>query len=120
MVFDTLKDHSPEAFRAWEEDYGNCTCPDGESIAQLRQRLNRAMERIVKNHPGQTVCVFSHAAAIRTLAAYWAGFNLEEMNQHPWPSNASITHGRYQDGKFTLVEYSIDRHLGDLKSSFFG
>lgn len=118
VVFAQIAQSHPEAFEVWRTDFGNSYCPGGESVAELRQRITSTVEAIAKRHPGQTVFLFSHAVAIRTLAAAWAGLLADEMQLHPWPTNASVSHGRYCDGKFTLLEYSRDDFMGDMVTAF--
>jgi broad specificity phosphatase PhoE len=45
--------------------------PGGETYTELRQRVCRAIDRIVADHPGETVGVVSHAGAIRAALADW-------------------------------------------------
>ncbi len=113
-----LKTNWPEAFRVWDTDFGNSHCPGGESVLQFQKRITGAVERIAKAHPGKTVCIVSHAAAIRVLSAAWLGLTPEELQNHPWPSNTSVTHGIYKDGSFTLVEYSRDDFIGAKRTAF--
>jgi ribonuclease H / adenosylcobalamin/alpha-ribazole phosphatase len=43
--------------------------PGGESVAAVRARAVGAAEQIAARHPAETVAVFSHAVAIRTILA---------------------------------------------------
>lgn len=44
--------------------------PGGESVAALSARAVAAAERIAARHPAETVAVFGHAVAIRTILAH--------------------------------------------------
>ncbi len=113
-----LKAAWPEVFSTWETDFGNSQCPGGESVQQLQSRITGAVERIAKAHPGESVCIFSHAVAIRALSAAWLGLTPNELQNHPWASNSSVTHATYKDGRFTLVEYSRDDFMGNKRTGF--
>ena len=45
--------------------------PGGETYDELRERVCRALDRIVRDHPGRAVAVVSHAGAIRAALAVW-------------------------------------------------
>jgi len=54
----------------WATSPGAAVFPGGESIAALRARALAAVERIAARHPAETVAVFGHAVAIRTILAH--------------------------------------------------
>lgn len=117
-VYAQIGSHWPEEFRLWNEDFGNCHCPGGESILQFRERITAAVENVAKANPGKTICIFSHAVAIRVLTAAWKGLTLDQLQNHPWASNCSISRGIYDDGKFALLEYSRDDFMGASRTAF--
>jgi broad specificity phosphatase PhoE len=49
--------------------------PGGESIADVRARVTRAVEAILARHPGATVAIVAHAGPIRALLAHWLGID---------------------------------------------
>lgn len=113
-----LQEHWPEAFQTWETDFGNSYCPGGETVLQMQNRITAAVEKIARENPGRSVCIFSHAVAIRALSAAWLNLSPEELQDHPWATNSSVTHAIYQDGKFTLIEYSRDDFMGNKCTGF--
>ncbi len=115
--FNELGDKWYNEFQLWGHDFGNCYCPGGESVPQLRERITTALERIAKAHPGETIGIFSHAVVIRVLTAAWLGLTAAQMQDHPWPSNASVTKAIYRDEKFTLVAYNEDDFMGEKRTT---
>ena len=90
-------------------------CPTGgESVLHLQARVLTELTRIAEQHDGQSVLIFTHATPIRTFAAHCAGKTPDTLREIPWMSNASVTHAVYENGKFTMVEYSRDDFMGDL------
>ena len=66
--------------------------PDnGESIRALSERLLATVVDLVKKHPGKTLALFTHAAALRSLATVWMGYPIEEAERIAFPANASVT-----------------------------
>ena len=45
-------------------------------------------------------------------------FNLNEMKNVPWVSNASVTIIEYSDKKWNCIKVSEDKHLSKLKTVF--
>src|SRR5947209_4614085 len=53
--------------------------PGGESFADTACRVNRACERILRDHPGQTVLVISHITPIKIMLCRALGVPLLTM-----------------------------------------
>ena len=62
-------------YAAWSADPLNTAIPGGESGRNVLARAKAAMERIVREHAGQSVLVVSHKATNRLLLADWLGFD---------------------------------------------
>ncbi len=52
--------------RAWEQD-ATIAPPGGESFAAMQQRVREAVERLVQEHPDQTIALVSHVGPIKVL-----------------------------------------------------
>jgi probable phosphoglycerate mutase len=48
-------------------------CPEGESLAQVQERCERLITRLVDQHPGGRVALFAHSHILRSLAGCWLG-----------------------------------------------
>lgn len=114
MPFKDIGKFYPDSFSVWRNDLGNARPDGGESVKELQARFVAEVERIAKAHDGKTVFIFAHATPVRVFSAFAKGVPLENIESLPWPSNASVTHIVYENGKFKLLEYSMDYHLGEL------
>ena len=56
----------PDAAAAWRRDPDQAP-PGGESFADTAHRVNRACDRLLRKHSGQTVLVVSHITPIKIL-----------------------------------------------------
>lgn len=108
-TFSQLHVKFPEDYAVWCEDFKNCRCTGGESVLEMQNRIVDEIRRIAEENPGKAVAIFCHATPIRAFRIYCEG----DWNA-PYPTNASVTHAEYEDGKFRLIEYSIDHFMGDL------
>lgn len=114
LTYPEIKENFPEQYHIWHTDLGHNFCEQGESVAQVRDRVYAAIERIAKKHEGQTVAIGTHGLALRAFILKVLNLSLDEMQQKTkWASNASVTYVDYEDGKFTLIKYGEDKHLAD-------
>jgi len=104
-------------YDVWLHDIGNARCTGGESVAELGERVLRALTSIAKANDGKTVAIATHATPIRAMQSFvhYAGF--KAMKHIPWVSNASVSVLSFDDGKWRFIAEGIDAHLGDIKSS---
>ena len=117
MAFDDIQARYPEAFDIWCKQIENATCTNGESVASLYARITVEAEYLAKSHPGETICMGSHATPIRMLGTLWNGIPFEKAHELPFPTNASVSVAIYKNGKFSRCEkYSFDDFMGDIKT----
>ena len=108
-------DNGVQFFLDWETNLGRVVCPGGESIEYLQKRASEALIRIAEENEGKTVVVAVHATLIRAVQCLFEGKTLDQMNEVPWVSNASITTLNYEDGKMTVVSAGCSAHLGEFE-----
>jgi len=97
-VSDVEKDY-PELFKLWVSQPEKAVFPEGETLAQVRDRAMSALEEVVKNHPQGTGVVISHRVICKLLvlsalgagiSSFWrvqqdlACVNLLEWSQNHW------------------------------------
>lgn len=114
MVFSQIRETYPEEFRIWCEDFSNAVCPGGESVRQMQKRFVDEVRRIAEAHPGQSVMIFAHATVLRAFCAYCKKAEGAAFQAIGYPSNASLSIATYEDGEFSMVDYSIDHYMGEL------
>ncbi|MDG4666385.1 bifunctional RNase H/acid phosphatase [Mycobacterium sp. 236(2023)] len=66
LTFREASEHDPELHGRWLRDT-SVPPPNGESFDAVAARVLRAQQRIIADHPGQTVLVVSHVTPIKTL-----------------------------------------------------
>ena len=91
----------------------------GESFAAVNQRMAGVMAEIAAKHPGQTVAVFSHGNAIRTLLARLHGLPSERFPEIPYCDNTAVALIEAgADSTLTLRWMNDSSHLDDELSTF--
>lgn len=103
MRFEQIAQVYPDVYDTWQQDIGRCVCPQGESVAQLYERVFAAVDEAAQAHAGQTVAFFTHATPIRTLQARWQQGSVQGMRDIPFVPNASVTVAQLEQGKYRLL-----------------
>ena len=116
--FSDLSSLYPAEYGLWMENIGLARPTGGESVAELQDRVRTTLEKIVAAHPGQTVCIGTHATPIRVMMCCWMHKSLSEMKNIPWVPNASVTSVIYEpDLTFHDLHAGIADHLGELRTA---
>ncbi len=74
-------DEIPEdEIQPWYDDYVNVPSKNGESLADLAQRV-LAFYKILDVKPDQNICLVAHSGVIRVILAYLKGIPLKDCFQ---------------------------------------
>jgi probable phosphoglycerate mutase len=83
----------------------------GESYGELRARLATAATRIAARHPGETVLLVSHGAALRSLVAHVLEASLAQMHRIAIGGNTALSVVQMRHERLRLVSYNDTAHL---------
>ena len=90
--------------------------PNGESIAELLERVYAAIEKIATENEGKSVVIALHATPIRVFMNKVSGKELCNLSETPWVANASVSRFTFNGKNFTLEKADDTSHLGDIKT----
>lgn len=106
----------PELYAAWRERPDTVTMPNGESLAEVRERVLEGLGQLRSAHATETICLVSHGVTIRLLILEAFGLLPERL----WSIHvnaAAISELEYRDGSATVhrmnVVPDLDRVTGD-------
>jgi ribonuclease H / adenosylcobalamin/alpha-ribazole phosphatase len=91
----------PDAVVAWQHDPAKAP-PGGESFADTAGRVNRACERILREHSGQTVLVVSHITPIKIMLCRALGAPLLTLYRF-YLGSACINEIQWHGNQFAAV-----------------
>jgi broad specificity phosphatase PhoE len=95
-------DWTPDGFVQW---------PGGESLDQAYARARRAIDRIVAESPGATVCIVGHGGIARILVSHFMGL-LPKLYRHPRPTtNTDLTIVRTDGTTYRIEALFDDAHV---------
>lgn len=116
-TWDELFELFPEQTAVWQEKINDCRLDGGETVQEMAERSRNAIFKIAAENDGKTVAITSHATVVRSFETFARFGNLDRMAEVDWPTNASVSHYKYDNGKISKISYSVDDHLGELKQN---
>jgi len=116
VPWEELPEKYPESYENWVFNTKDAKLPDGESLMELQQRINRNVNEIVKENKGKNICIVTHGTAIRSMLCLWRGLDIENMRDLPWYDNASVTIVEYTDVSYNILLEGENRHLQEFST----
>ncbi|MBE6965371.1 MAG: histidine phosphatase family protein [Ruminococcaceae bacterium] len=117
VPFESIIKTHPGEFKKWAEDIGNSSCPGGESVSQLGERMMAALREKAEANDGKTIVVASHATPVRVAYSLAKYGTAGDMGNLSWPSNASVSVLYYDNGNWSTGAYSIDEYMADIRTA---
>ena len=85
----------------------------GEDIDAVRERMLRALKKIIAENPDRTVAVFSHGMALRTLIGTLQGLSTHEIDGTGHAENTAVTKLECDENGIRVIYYNDASHLPD-------
>ncbi len=104
----------PEDYAVWRDNIGLARCTGGESFAEVQRRGLDVVGQIVREHPGETVLVGTHAAFLRAMQCVWMHLPLTRMKEISFVPNASTTEVVWEKGDYRFVGVRQDYLAGEV------
>ena len=106
-----MRNKWPEVFSVWRSNPEKVTMPNGESLAQLRERCWQSILDIEQKHSGDdSVVVISHNFAIRSIVGELLGVPLEYFHRMSLNLSSVCTFDSDERGR-RLTGYNSTGHL---------
>ena len=113
LTFDEIRTRWPEEVDAWLGDSLHVAPPGGETLAQVAERVQGALDDIDGENAGQTVLLVSHGGPLRVLLCLALGLDA----QAHWRfrlDTASVSELGVYDGEATLAKLNVTEY-GDCR-----
>ncbi len=92
--------------------------PGCESFTEVERRIVPAIKEIAARHEGQTVAVFTHGTAIKTILRHAYGIPWEELGKLPYSDNTAVSLLTWENGKLSVDFCNDNSHLSEEISTF--
>jgi len=119
MTWASLERDESKQLAYFAKDPARWDIGSNESFAALTIRVARAVMEIATAHPGQTVCIVTHANVIRALLARLHSLPSARFSEIPRCDNTSVTLLELGENQGLTLRWMNDAsHLGTELSSF--
>ena len=107
-------------YYTWRHDYANARLPQGESVAEVYNRVVTFVKQKARENDGLTLLFASHASPMRAVECASHGWGYERMAEIKFMNNSSISIYEYDSSTdaLTLIERNITEHLDPSKMSY--
>ena len=110
-TFDEIHQSWPEHAQNWRRRLPEWQPPEGgESLVELRARVQRTMVDLAARHPGQQIVVVAHGGVLDALYRIATGQEVNSPRTWELP-NGAINRLLWTPEGFTLVGWSDTQHL---------
>ncbi len=110
-----VRKNFPDLYRAWKSAPDQVKFPEGESLADVLNRVEALLKRLLKEHPNQTVGLFSHRVVCKVLLCRLLGLDLSRF----WniqQSTACLNRFRLHERGWVCELINSQCHLEALQS----
>jgi broad specificity phosphatase PhoE len=100
----------PDQFDLWMKAPGRMRFPGGESVRQVRNRIENLVRELSKDHSGETIALLSHRITCHVMLCYVLGL----PNDAIWRVHqdvACVNEFSERDGRFVLTLLNSTAHL---------
>ena len=109
-TFNEIQAHLPEQAQRWRQRDPDFAPPGGESLVQLKQRVEEAAARLAARHPGELIALVGHGGVMDVL--YRAATRAPIQAPRTWAlGNAAINRLLWSPEGFALVGWADTQHL---------
>ncbi|OYU43526.1 MAG: histidine phosphatase family protein [Burkholderiales bacterium PBB4] len=106
----------PEESERWRTRDPHFAPPGGESLVQLRARIQRTVDELASRHMGEHIVLVAHGGVMDAL--YRLATQLDLSAPRSWAlGNATINRLLWTPDGLTLVGWADDQHLADTSSA---
>jgi probable phosphoglycerate mutase len=109
----TIIERHPQLWAHWLRQDADYALPEGESVRAFHARVLQALQRLVQQHPGAKVAVFTHGGVLDMLwrAARTLPLHGPRLCDIP---NTGINRMQWRDGVLRILQWGDAAHLDGL------
>ncbi|HXX57856.1 MAG TPA: histidine phosphatase family protein [Thermodesulfovibrionales bacterium] len=79
MTFTEIKEAYPSEFESWAGNPLRYNPPGGENTVEVKERVCRALDRVLSSHPEENIAVVAHGGVNRIILCHLLGVPLENI-----------------------------------------
>ena len=109
-----LQEEQPELYNRWLDQPHTMEFPDGETLTDVRRRIEDALTDLVTRHENETIVIATHGAVLRVLLCFLHNVG----NENYWKftiDNCALIIVKFEHGKYSIIEENDNEHLIGLE-----
>ena len=103
----------PEAFAFYKANLGLHQFEGGECYATMLERLLPMIDKIVADHPDETVVIGTHGAVVRGLLSVWQSIPLARVQDVPRVPNGTVTEVEIDGSDVRVIKLGFGDYLSE-------
>jgi phosphoserine phosphatase len=100
-----VKEKYPDILDRWQKDPQRARIPGGESLNDVKKRVQKAVKDIVSRHEEGSVLIVSHRIILKAIILNLLGLDLSHFNNIR-VDNVGVTSFGYEKGDFVLLKHN--------------
>lgn len=111
LLLTEVAERFPQVARDWDEAPELCRFPGGEAMAQVYERVNAALDRVIQDNPGKRIVITTHGGVLRNLYARVSRGCPEGIRQSQVFGNTGVSLLEARDGALSWAYTNDLSHL---------
>ena len=111
MKVEDIYEKYKDEFITWRMDIANSRCTDGESVAELYERIVKFVCELAEQNDGKTILLASHATPVRAIDCFSHGWGAERIGEVQFVRNSALSFFEYENGAIRPVKVDVVDHL---------
>ena len=116
LSHEKVKEEHKGLYETWLAEPHKVVFPDGESLEDVSKRSMETLEKVIKNHPGETLAIVSHRVLNKVMLCASLGLKLSRF----WyikQDTCAINRFEYKDGNYYLTLINDNCHLKKVEGA---
>lgn len=115
LTWDDVREREPDLYDRFHADPGRVPYPEGESFADVAERVTPVMGRLALEHRGESIAVVAHNVVNRAYLAGLLGVPIERARAIR-QSNGGINVVEYEDSRAQVFTVNAALHLEGVET----
>lgn len=111
LRLDEVAARYPDVARSWDETLDLCAFPGGETMPQVYERVNAALDELIAGNPGKTIVVATHGGVLRNIYTWVKFGDLGSIRKSAVFGNTSVSLLEAEDGQLSWRYVNNMDHL---------
>lgn len=96
-TWEEISEEYPKEYDIWQNNLGDFVAPEGESMAQVYDRMKETIFKIVEKNKDRKIVIVSHGCAILNFLSYLNGYDKLVIDEYRFGTHSGVTKIEFDD-----------------------